>query len=138
VDTPGILEAGPEGQNREQLARQQAAQADLLLLVVDGDLRAAEYAVFEALASLGKRLILVLNKCDLRGEDEERRLLGLLLRRTAGRIASDDVVAASAAFKPSGVRPVGFGTELTRESPAQIRAATSFVRSVDGPSAKTT
>jgi small GTP-binding protein len=97
VDTPGILEAGPEGQNREQLARQQAAQADLLLLVVDGDLRAAEYAVFEALASLGKRLILVLNKCDLRGEDEERRLLGLLQRRTAGRIASDDVVAASAA-----------------------------------------
>jgi small GTP-binding protein len=97
VDTPGILEAGQEGQNREQVARQQAAQADLLLLVVDGDLRAAEHAVFEALASLGKRLILVLNKCDLRGEEEERRLLGLLRRRTAGRIATDDVVAASAA-----------------------------------------
>ena len=97
VDTPGILEAGRDGHNREQVARQQAAQADLLLLVVDGDLRAAEDAVFEALASLGKRLILVLNKCDLRGEEEERRLLGLLRRRTAGRIASDDVVAASAA-----------------------------------------
>ena len=97
VDTPGILEAGDAGQRREQLARKQAAEADLLLLVVDGDLRAAEQEVFVALAQLGKRLLLVLNKCDLRGSDEERRLLALLRRRCQGRIAPEDVVAASAA-----------------------------------------
>lgn len=97
VDTPGILEAGTEGQRREQLARQQAANADLLVLVVDGDLRAAEQEVFSALAQLGKRLLLVLNKCDLRGPEEERRLLALLRRRCQGRIAPEDVVAASAA-----------------------------------------
>jgi small GTP-binding protein len=95
-DTPGILESGPGGQQREELARRQAARADLLLLVVDGDLRAAELEVFDTLASLGKRLLLVLNKCDLRGEQEEQRLLELLRRRTAGRIAAEDVVAASA------------------------------------------
>jgi hypothetical protein len=78
------------------VARQQAAQADLLLLVVDGDLRASEQEVFAALAQLGKRLLLVLNKCDLRGEDEERRLLALLRRRCQGRIAAEDVIAASA------------------------------------------
>lgn len=44
-DTPGILEAGSEGRERERLARQQAARADLLVLVVDGDLRAAELEV---------------------------------------------------------------------------------------------
>ena len=81
VDTPGILEAGSAGQEREQRARSQAAQADLLLLVVDGDLRNAEQEVFNALARLGKRLLLVLNKCDLRGQEEERRLLALLRRR---------------------------------------------------------
>jgi len=97
VDTPGILEAGDAGQRREQLARKQAAEADLLLLVVDGDLRAAEQEVLLALAQLGKRLLLVLNKCDLRGSDEERRLLALLRRRCQGRIAPDDVIAASAA-----------------------------------------
>ncbi|MFM9041857.1 MAG: DUF697 domain-containing protein [Vulcanococcus sp.] len=97
VDTPGILEAGAEGQRREQLARDQAANADLLLLVVDGDLRAAEAEVFNALAGLGKRLLLVLNKCDLRGEQEERRLLELLRRRSQGRVAAEDVLAASAA-----------------------------------------
>ena len=97
VDTPGILEAGSEGQRREQLARSQAAQADLLLLVVDGDLRAAEQEVFSALAALGKRLLLVLNKCDLRGQEEERRLLALLRRRCQGRISAEDVIPASAA-----------------------------------------
>ena len=80
VDTPGILEAGDAGQRREQLARKQAAEADLLLLVVDGDLRAAEQEVFLALAQLGKRLLLVLNKCDLRGSDEERRLLAAAIK----------------------------------------------------------
>ena len=97
VDTPGILEAGSAGQRREQLARSQAANADLLVLVVDGDLRAAEQEVFSALAQLGKRLLLVLNKCDLRGPEEERRLLALLRRRCQGRIAPEDVIAASAA-----------------------------------------
>lgn len=96
VDTPGILEAGDAGEQRERLARQQASRADLLLLVVDGDLRAAEREVFEALAGLGKRLMLVLNKCDLRGEQEEARLLELLRQRSRGRIAAADVVAAAA------------------------------------------
>jgi GTPase SAR1 family protein len=96
-DTPGILESGAEGLRREELARRQAARADLLLLVVDGDLRASELAVFDTLASLGKRLLLVLNKCDLRGEREEERLLELLRQRCGKRISAEDVIPASAA-----------------------------------------
>jgi GTPase SAR1 family protein len=96
-DTPGILESGEEGLRREELARRQAARADLLLLVVDGDLRASELAVFDTLASLGKRLLLVLNKCDLRGEREEERLLELLRQRCGKRISAEDVIPASAA-----------------------------------------
>ncbi len=96
-DTPGILESGAEGLRREELARRQAARADLLLLVVDGDLRASELAVFDTLASLGKRLLLVLNKCDLRGEREEERLLELLRQRCGKRISGEDVIPASAA-----------------------------------------
>ncbi len=95
-DTPGIQEAGQEGRERERLARGLAARADLLLLVVDGDLRASELEVFESLAGLGKRLLLVLNKCDLRGEEEERRLLALLRQRCGGRLGPEDVISASA------------------------------------------
>jgi len=97
VDTPGILEAGNDGGNRERLARQQAATADLLLLVVDGDLRAAETALYQSLAGLGKRMLVVLNKCDLRGEAEEARLLQVLRQRTAGLLDAADVVPSSAA-----------------------------------------
>ena len=70
VDTPGILEAGDEGLSREETARRRAVRADLLIVVVDGDLRASEYAVVTSLAGLGKRLLLVLNKRDLRGVEE--------------------------------------------------------------------
>ena len=97
VDTPGILESGNDGRSREQLARDQASKADLLLLVVDGDLRRAELEVFQTLAGLGKRLLLVLNKCDLRGEQEEARLLDLLRQRSRGKLEGADVIPVSAA-----------------------------------------
>jgi small GTP-binding protein len=116
-DTPGILEGGMAGQQREELARRQASRADLLLLVVDGDLRASEMAVFETLAQLGKRLLLVLNKCDLRGEAEEQRLLQLLRRRCGDRLAAQDVVPVSAA--PQSV-PMPGGRPL--QPPPEVEA----------------
>jgi len=127
-DTPGILEGGQEGRQREELARRRAAKADLLLLVVDGDLRAAELEVFVTLASLGKRLLLVLNKCDLRGEREEERLLALLRQRGAGRIDPEDVIAASASPQSvpmPGGRPLQPAPEvqgLLRRMAAVLRA----------------
>jgi small GTP-binding protein len=125
VDTPGILEAGDAGERREHLARQQASRADLLLLVVDGDLRASEQQLFEALAGLGKRLMLVLNKCDLRGEQEEQRLLAQLARRTAGRLAPADLVPASSA--PQSI-PMPGGRPLQPE--AEVEALLRRIASV--------
>ena len=124
-DTPGILEAGREGRERERLARALAARADLLLLVVDGDLRASELEVFEALAGLGKRLLLVLNKCDLRGEEEERRLLALLRQRCAGRLGPEDVIPASAA--PQSV-PMPGGRPL--QPPPEVEALVRRIAAV--------
>ena len=125
VDTPGILEAGDGGEHRERLARQQASRADLLLLVVDGDLRASEQQLFEALAGLGKRLMLVLNKCDLRGEQEEQRLLAQLARRTAGRLAPADLVPAASA--PQSI-PMPGGRPLQPE--AEVQALLRRIASV--------
>ncbi|MFM8525872.1 MAG: YcjF family protein [Cyanobacteriota bacterium] len=117
VDTPGILEAGPEGLQREVLAREQAARADLLLLLVDGDLRASEHEILRTLAGLGKRLLLVLNKCDLRGEQEERQLLTLLRARCQGLIAAEDVIPVAAS--PQSV-PMPGGRPL--QPPAEVDA----------------
>ncbi len=109
VDTPGILEAGQEGRGREQEARRRASRADLMIVVVDGDLRKSELEVVQSLSALGKRLMLVLNKCDLRGEEEERRLLQLLKRRCSEWLQPEDVIPASASpqsLPRPGQRPV--------------------------------
>ena len=128
VDTPGILEEGEGGLSREETARRRAVRADLLLVVVDGDLRSSEMAVLQSIAALGKRLLLVLNKRDLRGADEERRLLQLLRSRCSGLLEPADVVACSAAPqsipRPGGrpLQPAADVNELLQRLAAVLHA----------------
>ena len=96
IDTPGILEAGEEGREREKNALILAQKADLILVVIEGDLRSAETKTIRNLSYLGKRLILVLNKIDLRGENEERRLIDILNARCSDFIEPKDIICASA------------------------------------------
>ena len=126
-DTPGILEAGDTGLEREREARNDAVAAELLLFVVDADLRASEFKVLKALGDLGKRTILVLNKCDLRGETEESRLLQLLRRRCEGLVATQDVVSASGA--PQSIpRPGGKPLQPKPEIEALLRRMAHVLR----------
>jgi hypothetical protein len=101
TDTPGILEAGVVGTEREQMARQLATEADLLLFVVDNDLRQSEYEPLRRLAEIGKRSLLVLNKIDLYSEDDKETILARLRQRVRGFIAAQDVVAIAANPQPA-------------------------------------
>ena len=92
IDTPGILEAGEEGREREKSALIQARKADLMLVVIEGDLRSAETKTIRNLSNLGKRLLIVLNKIDLRGENEERRLIKILSSRCSDFVKPEDIV----------------------------------------------
>jgi len=96
VDTPGILEAGKEGREREKNALIEARKSDLMLVVIEGDLRFEETKIIKSLSKLGKRLLLVLNKIDLRGENEEKRLLGILSNRFCDFIEPKDIICTSA------------------------------------------
>ena len=96
IDTPGILEAGKEGREREKSALIQARKADLMLVVIEGDLRAAETKTIRNLSKLGKRLLIVLNKIDLRGENEERRLIQILNSRCNDFVDPEDIICTSA------------------------------------------
>ncbi len=96
TDTPGILEAGVAGTEREQLARQLATEADLLLFVVDNDLRRSEYEPLRALAEIGKRSLIVLNKTDLYLDTDKEIILARLRERVRSFISSTDVVAIAA------------------------------------------
>jgi hypothetical protein len=99
LDTPGILEAGVMGTEREQRARELATHADLLLFVIDGDLRKSEYDPLKTLAEIGKRSLLVLNKIDLYTEVEREVILSRLRERVQVFIAPEDIVAIAAAPK---------------------------------------
>jgi len=96
IDTPGILEPGKEGREREKSALIQARKADLMLVVIEGDLRSTETSTIRNLSDLGKRLLIVVNKIDLRGENEERRLINILTSRCNDFIDPEDIICTAA------------------------------------------
>jgi uncharacterized protein (DUF697 family) len=100
IDTPGILEAGVAGTEREQLARQLATEADLLLFVLDNDLRQSEYDPLQTLAEIGKRSLVILNKADLYPEGDRETILARLRGRVRGLVAPADVIATAANPQP--------------------------------------
>jgi GTPase SAR1 family protein len=106
TDTPGILEVGVAGEMREQLARELATEADLLLFVCDNDLRASEFRPLQTLASIGKRSLLIFNKIDLYSEAEQEIILNQLQDRVKDFIPPQDVIKACA-----NPQPVQFSAE---------------------------
>ncbi|MEL6495027.1 MAG: GTP-binding protein [Cyanobacteria bacterium J06623_7] len=100
IDTPGILEAGIAGTEREKIAKQLATEADLLVFVVDNDLRQSEYDPLKNLAEIGKRSLLVFNKTDLYADEDREIILGRLKERVKPFISSGDVTPICANPQP--------------------------------------
>ncbi|WP_310424383.1 GTP-binding protein [Chamaesiphon sp. VAR_48_metabat_135_sub] len=100
TDTPGILEAGIAGTQREAIARELATSADLLLFVVDNDLRSSEYIPLMGLAEIGKRSLLIFNKTDLYPPVDRDKIVAKLQSRVQKEIESQDVIAIAANPQP--------------------------------------
>ncbi|MCY7283458.1 MAG: DUF697 domain-containing protein, partial [Cyanobacteria bacterium CAN_BIN43] len=96
TDTPGILEAGIAGTERDRIARQLAAEADLLLFVLDNDLRQSEYDPLRTLVEIGKRSLILFNKTDLYPVDEQAAILERLQQRVRSFTQPADIVAIAA------------------------------------------
>lgn len=112
IDTPGLAEIGSAGAMREERARELATRADLLLFVVDQDLRDIEYRPMAALARLGKRAILVFNKRDLYSPADAAAIIARLRERVGEFISPDSVVVCAAAPVANLVRsPSGTQSE---------------------------
>ncbi len=99
TDCPGILEASALGGDRERSARKIATEADLIVFVVDDDLRRSEYEVLKALTEIGKRTILAFNKIDRLTKSDRDMIQTSLRSRVLDFIAPDDVVAIAASPK---------------------------------------
>lgn len=95
IDTPGLNEV--DGEERADMARTAAAQADLVLFVTDSDLNETEHAALEELAAVHKPVILVVNKADLYQPEELEQLLKLFRGpRLQGIVEDENIVVTQA------------------------------------------
>ncbi len=70
IDTPGLFEPSLKGEEREKLTILQASNSDLIIFVLDQDINKYEDYLIKEFLKIGKKLIVVLNKCDLRSQEE--------------------------------------------------------------------
>jgi small GTP-binding protein len=94
IDTPGINEV--DGEAREQLAREVASRADLVLFVVDSDLTETETRALREIAALHRPIILVLNKSDRYSPAEREALINSITAHAESVVDPHNIVLASA------------------------------------------
>ncbi len=121
IDMPGI--EGLE-QGLDQLARDEALRAHAVIFVCDSDLNRREHAALEKLSDFDKPVVVVLNKSDRYGLEEQQQLLERLHERT---LAADfeqgvTVVPVTAGGTETLVERLSDGSEqtVTRQRSADI------------------
>lgn len=120
ADMPGTGEVS--GQQREQLARDEALRAHAVIYVVSSDLTRAQDTELQWLAGFGKPLILALNKSDLFESDDRETLMQSFRSRYSGICRA--IVSISAGGSERFERKLGDGRieRVERERTAEIDA----------------
>ncbi|NER80414.1 MAG: DUF697 domain-containing protein, partial [Leptolyngbya sp. SIO1D8] len=96
IDTPGLDEV--QGEEREQLAKQIAAETDLILFVIAGDITRVEYDALVELRQASKPILLVFNKVDQYPEADRQAIYTTLKdQRLRELISPNEIVITSAA-----------------------------------------
>jgi len=127
IDTPGLDEAG--GEHREQLAREVAGRADLVIFVVDGDLTDSEQKALRTMVAAGRPVLVALNKRDLYSQAETGALLESIRRKTGGFVPPRQVLAVAAEPRPREVLEVDAeGNETRTERPREPEVSELKVR----------
>jgi len=101
IDTPGLFEPSKLGEEREKATILQASNSDLVLFVVDQDINKYENYLIKELLKIGKKIIIVLNKCDLRSRDENNLIQKNINSITSARKNKISVVQTIAVPKQS-------------------------------------
>jgi uncharacterized protein len=132
IDTPGLDEI--DGESRAQMAQEIASKADLILLIVAGDITQLEYRALCELRAAQKPLLLVFNKSDIYPE-QERQSIYQQLQKLGDEmdpvnselihrlLSAEEVVMVAADPAPIQVRieyPDGSSKNEWEATPAQI------------------
>src|SRR3954471_10045961 len=118
VDTPGLAEV--RGEARAAEAADAAKNADLVLFVVDGPLKAYESELISALAAMQKRIVVCLNKEDWYDAPQRDELVRQLSEQVSPTVKAADVVAVrSRPTKRRRVHVLADGSEQDEEVPVE-------------------
>jgi small GTP-binding protein len=118
VDTPGLAEV--RGEARAAEAAEAAKNADMVLFVVDGPLKAYESELMSALAAMQKRIVVCLNKEDWYDAPQRDELLRQLSEQVSPAVKTADVVAVrSRPTKRRRVHVLADGSEQDEEVPVE-------------------
>ena len=106
IDTPGLFESSKEGEEREKSTIIEASKSDLILFVIDQDINKYELFLIGELLKLKKKIIIVLNKCDLRSDKENNLIRENIISITSSRENQISVVKtiASPKFLPNNLK----------------------------------
>jgi len=99
IDTPGLFEAFREGQERENSTIMEASKSDLILFVIDQDINKYELYLIRELLNLKKKIIIVLNKCDLRSEKQNNIIRENIISITSTKHIKLSVIKTIASSK---------------------------------------
>ena len=99
IDTPGLFEAFREGQERENSTIMEASKSDLILFVIDQDINKYELYLIRELLNLKKKIIIVLNKCDLRSEKQNNIIRENIISITSTKHIKISVIKTIASSK---------------------------------------
>jgi small GTP-binding protein len=113
VDTPGLAEV--RGEDRAASAAAAAKNADLVLLVVDGPLKAYEVELVKVLHGMEKRLLVCLNKEDWYDPPQQKLLLGQIAEQLPQVDPANLTAVRSVSVMRPRVRVLGDGTEVEEE-----------------------
>jgi small GTP-binding protein len=131
VDTPGLAEI--KGQDREELAKQAARDADLVLFVVDGPLKDFEMRLLSVLGDMEKPILLCLNKEDWYRPGDRERLLDQLAEQAGRLVPRENIVALRArpgARVRTRVLPDGTQADETIEVDPEISALAERMQAI--------
>ena len=94
VDTPGLGEV--DGESHVHIASESAKDADLVILVIDGPLRASEHELLDRLGQMEKRIVVCLNKVDWYSDQDREKLIGQIQHQTQPFVRAEDIVSIQA------------------------------------------
>src|SRR5919197_241457 len=120
TDMPGLHEAG---EALDDISREEAQRAHVVVYLVEGDLTRDQYAEFQRLLALDKPMILALNKVDRYSNEDLAAVRRCLLERVSDA-ADVEVVAVSAGGQREVIKvhPDGREEVVVQAIPVQVQA----------------